>query len=478
VALVLSNLHDALRVPLARAAREEDDALGRLATGLRVRRAADDAAGLGIATQLRATRRSLGAARRNARDGLSALRVADGGLSSIADVLVRLRELATAAANDTRRPEDRMSVQAEVDAQIAEIDRTARSTRFGDRRLLAPYHLLVGVLIDTSASMGGEMAALAQAIGNFQATIQGAGLSVAFGLVEVDTAPSKDPVDGTAALADFGSADLASILQNTPVAFGPVDPYASMLESVGASALAGTREPDALSWNQPADERHLVYVTDTGRETDLMSAPDSQDDVAAALRAAGVRASVVGDPANFAEFAGITGGTNGLLLDKGDAQGAGIAAAFDTLAQTVLDAAPNDPPIEVQVGTDGTDHDRVPLGLPADATSAGLGLAGLSVRTAEEARDALGRIDGALDTLASLRARLGAVANRLSTTTRRQDDADEALAASAGRVLDADVARETARAARAELMRSAAAGMLVRAGTLRASVIGRLLAPP
>jgi len=191
-----------------------------------------------------------------------------------------------------------------------------------------------------------------------------------------------------------------------------------------------------------------------------------------------VRASVVGAPANFSTFSGITGGTNGLLLDKGDAQGSGIAAAFDTLAQTILDAAPDDPPIEVQVGTGGASEDRIPLGLPTDATSAGLGLSALSVRTAEEARDALGRIDGALEALATLRARLGAVENRLSMTTRRQDGASEAVTAAEGRILDADVARETARAARAELMRNAAAGILARAGTLRAGVVGRLLAPP
>ena len=67
---------------------------GRLASGLRIQTAADDAAGLGVSERMRASLRSMDAARRNVQDGISLARTADGALGELSGLLIRMRELA------------------------------------------------------------------------------------------------------------------------------------------------------------------------------------------------------------------------------------------------------------------------------------------------------------------------------------------------------------------------------------------------
>lgn len=110
--------------------------LERLASGLRINNAADDAAGLAIAARLGAQVRSLNQALRNANDGIALLGTAEGALAEITNILTRMKELAVQAANDTVSASDRASLQDEVSALIAEINRIATQTRFGGQVLL------------------------------------------------------------------------------------------------------------------------------------------------------------------------------------------------------------------------------------------------------------------------------------------------------------------------------------------------------
>lgn len=108
----------------------------RLSSGLRISRAADDAAGLGISERMRAQIRSLGAASRNAQDGVSLVQTAEGALNEVSNNLTRIRELAIQAANGTLASEDRAVIDSEVNALITEIDRIANSTEFNGLSLL------------------------------------------------------------------------------------------------------------------------------------------------------------------------------------------------------------------------------------------------------------------------------------------------------------------------------------------------------
>ena len=110
--------------------------LEKLASGLRINRAADDAAGLAISEKMRSQIRGLDQAVRNAQDGISLIQTAEGALSETHNILQRMRELAVQAANDTYTSEDRMHIQREISQLIQEVDRIAATLQFNGKNLL------------------------------------------------------------------------------------------------------------------------------------------------------------------------------------------------------------------------------------------------------------------------------------------------------------------------------------------------------
>ena len=110
--------------------------LERLSTGLRINRAADDAAGLAISEKMRAQINGLEQASRNAQDGISLIQTAEGALNETHSILQRMRELAVQAANDTYTSTDRAEIQKEIDQLVEEVDRIAATTEFNNKKLL------------------------------------------------------------------------------------------------------------------------------------------------------------------------------------------------------------------------------------------------------------------------------------------------------------------------------------------------------
>ncbi|EPZ37583.1 Flagellin [Anoxybacillus ayderensis] len=110
--------------------------LEKLSSGLRINRAADDAAGLAISEKMRSQIRGLEVAERNALDAISLIQTAEGALGSIHSILQRMRELAVQAANGTNTDDDREHIQNEIDQLIEEIDRIAENTTFNGTKLL------------------------------------------------------------------------------------------------------------------------------------------------------------------------------------------------------------------------------------------------------------------------------------------------------------------------------------------------------
>lgn len=108
----------------------------RLSSGLRINRAADDAAGLSISEKLRSQVRGLAQAQRNAQDGISMIQTAEGALNEVHAILQRIRELAVQAANDTLSSEDRTNINAELQQLKQEINNISNTTRFNGKQLL------------------------------------------------------------------------------------------------------------------------------------------------------------------------------------------------------------------------------------------------------------------------------------------------------------------------------------------------------
>jgi len=122
----------------------------KLSSGLRINRAADDAAGLAISEKMRGQIRGLNQAVRNAQDGISLLQTAEGALNETHSILQRMRELAVQSANDTNTDADRVQIQQEVNQLLEELNRIAENTEFNTQKLLDGT--LSGALIHIGAN--------------------------------------------------------------------------------------------------------------------------------------------------------------------------------------------------------------------------------------------------------------------------------------------------------------------------------------
>jgi len=125
----------------SRVLRRSTDALNktleRLSSGLRINRAADDAAGLAIAEGFRSQVRGTQVAQRNAQDGVSLVQTAEGALSETTNILQRIRELAVQAGNGTQSTNNRIALDNEVRQLLGQIDSIAKDTSFNGISILS-----------------------------------------------------------------------------------------------------------------------------------------------------------------------------------------------------------------------------------------------------------------------------------------------------------------------------------------------------
>ena len=133
----------------------------RISSGIRINRAADDAAGLAISEGLRSDIRALRQAVRNASDGISLMNVTEGALNEQSGILIRLRELASQAATGTVGSTERQTIQLEFTALRAELDRISATTEFNGLKLIngnlasgvaINSHTLIQIGLDSSAN--------------------------------------------------------------------------------------------------------------------------------------------------------------------------------------------------------------------------------------------------------------------------------------------------------------------------------------
>lgn len=122
----------------------------KLSSGLRINSASDDAAGLAISEKMRGQIRGLDMASKNAQDGISLIQTAEGALNETHDILQRMNELTTQAANDTLQSEDRTAIADELTELNSEINRIASSTQFNGKTLLNGS---LGVQSDASSGL-------------------------------------------------------------------------------------------------------------------------------------------------------------------------------------------------------------------------------------------------------------------------------------------------------------------------------------
>ena len=173
----------------------------RLSSGLRINKAADDAAGLSISNRMDNQVRGLQQANRNVQQGNNLLQTAEGGLNEISNMLGRMRELSVQSASDGVNGDDRASINLEFGQLKAEIDRIAESTEYNGKTLLTgTYDGLAGTGHLTT-QVGADNDANNQIVvklGDFRTTVNSSGAANgAFGTTTDATLESSANIAGT-----------------------------------------------------------------------------------------------------------------------------------------------------------------------------------------------------------------------------------------------------------------------------------------
>jgi flagellin len=172
--------------------------LEKISSGLRINRAGDDAAGLGVATRMETDNTSMKQAIRNTNDGISLVQTAEGSLEQLSNILIRFRELSVQASNDTYTSTDRGMIGTEMTALMNEYKRITTLSNFNEQKLLngsGTISIQVGIDGTSNDAISINMNNLATTMGAM------ASLNAVFGTV----------TGGTASTAAGATANLASL---------------------------------------------------------------------------------------------------------------------------------------------------------------------------------------------------------------------------------------------------------------------------
>ena len=481
--------------------------LEKLSSGLRINRAADDAAGLAISEKMRTQVKGLAQATRNAQDGISLIQTAEGALNETHSILQRMRLLAIQAANDTNTAEDRVQIQQEIDQLVEELDRIAETTEFNTKKLLdgtAGYK--------TSASNG-------KAVG---ATIIVNGVTYAAGSVVSDdddlkvlvtdiTPGSKTEagvytvsITTNASQAELGDADAAAgtigvtaagalVINGISVDIAAATAGALVINSVSINVAEGDTLADVvLKINNVSDSTGVVATTgsagglllttkeygssatinvngDNGllRALGLISAGDTSSQVLSVAGtditgringkdAVGVGATLtLNDPGDAAD--GLSVAIDPAKLDLGIGSYLDFNAVVDTSGMVTLHI--------------GANKDQIMDVYFNDMRAKTLGVEGLKVTDKTTAEEAIATLDTAINKVSTERSRLGAYQNRLEHTIANLGVAKENLSAAESRIRDVDMAEEIMEFTRAQILLQAGTAMLAQANILPQSVL-------
>lgn len=433
--------------------------LERLSSGLRINRAADDAAGLAISEGLRSQIGSLGQASRNAGDGLSMLQTAEGSLQEVTNILQRIRVLSVQSANETNSSDDRANMQLEVSQLVSELQRIGAETNFNGTALLN------GTLQDAQLQVGGQVGQIiAFSIDDFRASRLGA-------IAEMTSTRAKNTGTGISDAADL--LINGQVIRNTDAA----DDALSQSANAAKSAIALTAAVND-SYADTSVRATVEAATGTGTATVLAVTLDDTN----SLDINGVRiyGAVLANDSNGAlrdainEMTNRTGvvatlSSSKLVLTAADGRNIDIAIAgtgtnvgfanADVLYGQVKLVS------DQTITVSGTE--RANLGLAASAAiDLSTAINSVDISTVTGANTAFDMVDSALRQINQGRASLGAVQNRLESTINSLRIENENLVAAESRIRDVDFAEETATLTRYQILQQAGTAILAQANIL------------
>jgi flagellin len=444
---------------LAGSNQQLNKTLERLSSGLRINRAADDAAGLAVSEKLRTQIKGFNQATANAQDAINLISTAESGLDQTSQILQRMRELSIQSANDTLVNTDRSKIQEEINQLRLELTRIAETTEYNTRSLLD------GSIANATAKVDpvGEIKQNLR-VGN---TGSNAGLSDFF--EQINNAFIAAQPQG---IAFENNRLVLYTIGNVVVDVEPTVDVAFEFKIV--SYQANSSAPVSVAINVYNSISGFLYSVDP-----LVSA-------------------------SFADQGGLEGfavghlGQTQALLDlpvlpppQGNNVGfnMGYVAISSALTLTdigksaVIQITPRRDPVTTDSAltfhVGANEGQFLKMGVQ-DMRAKALRMETLNILGSTDqdsrlkAQNAIGAIDAALDYVNTNRSRLGAFQNRLEYTIQNLQVSKENLTASESRIRDADIAAETANLTRAQILVQAGTSILSQANVAPQSALNLL----
>ena len=441
-------------------------AIERLSSGLRVNNAADDAAGLAIATRMTAQISGMAQAIRNTNDGVSLVQTAEGSLVEITDNLQRIRVLAVQAASATVTGAERETMQVEVDQLIAEIGRVAGQSNFN------AVNLLDGTFENKAFQVGaniGETITI-DAIVDARTTELGSRFA-ATSATAVNTAPIVDSnltINGVQIVnsVDDGSgadhADASALAKATAINATSDVGVVATAETTVTGSIANVSGATQYSLTINGVAIHVAAANPTAGEiVDGINAAYTATRVRAEHDAgAGTITLTAADGRNITMTEMMPGATpeSGIADAIADADG---ETSTGKITLTATNAA-------ITVG-----ETPALIGNPGAAREI-TGIDDVSIATVAGANVAIIAIDNALEEITSGRGGLGAIQNRFMSTISDLQITVENLTASHSRIMDADFAAETANMTKAMIIQQSGISVLAQANMMPQNVLALL----
>jgi len=485
----------------------------KLSSGLRINRAADDAAGLSISEKLRAQIRGIQQAMRNAQDGVSMIQTAEGALNEVHSMLQRMRELAVQAANDTLTTEDRRAISSELQNLQQEINAIAGRTTFNGKPLLTGS-LATSVANNSAFAVGSRLGSEGQVTNitingnlangtytfayneaNNTLSVTGPGGYAANVTLPLDNQPAPTTLtvnDGSGngftlqvtntfrTVDQLGRALAGRSIQvnsnnvaaTSDLRGNPNTTIRTALAHVSAIDVSGALASDTytFSYNQAAQAITLTRGSDGAAQT--INIGTGYTPVPAGGRftlnfeALGVRISFetttglsTPDDIGFGldRYVLTTSGDGSAHFQVGPNSGHSYVVEF---SRVLVDDNASTPTV-LQILDDALDDfaDMVDNS-PGD-----------NVQQVNAARDLITALDGAISYVNSVRSQLGAAQNRLEHTIANLGVQHENLTASESRIRDVDMAKEMVTFTRNQILQQAGVAVLSQANAMPQSVL-------
>lgn len=511
--------------------KEMEMSMERLSTGKRINSAADDAAGVAIASRLTAEIRGTNQAIRNAMDGQAMIDTAEGAHQEIESLLQRMRELAVQSANDSNDSTDRANLQLELDALTNEIDRISSVTSWAGQSLLngaggtssnGTFSFQVGSqtnAADTISATIGSMSAASLGVGSGNAVasatagsislvggnvIQVAGevasgdvysfdlngdtVAVTIGAINAsgDISYSYAVTGGDSGSGSFDTGSSAAILGDA------AEVFAAVVNSLEASGGQSGINAVAASDGSVTITQSVVAtgVSDSGGIYSSGGAISATSSVS--VSTATTTLTFGSGDLNIANLG--SGGSqtytlsiNGETITATTASGSSGSSFANNMGglvanmQEQIDANSNLKGLTVTAASQsGGSGDTLAITIAAsvtlanETTSNAAATSSLDITTASGSTSAIDAIDTAIQSVNSQRASLGSVSNRLDSTVSNLTNISNNLAAGKGRIEDADFAAETTTLAKSQILQQASTAMLAQANASKQNVLSLL----